>query len=402
MSSLSQKIIKSKLGLLELAKQLGNISQACKVMGYSRDTFYRYHDLYLTGGEDALHEISRKKPIEKNRVPAYIEDAVTELAVENPALGQLRAANELQQRGIIVSSSGVRSVWLRHGLETFKKRLKALEEKSAKEGILLTEAQLRCLEKYKDEKTAHGEIETEHPGYLGCQDTYFVGTMKGVGRIYQQTFIDSYSRVAFARLYTDKTSIAAAHALNQTVLPWFNQQGVPLLRILTDRGTEYCGKVEEHAFQLYLAVENIDHSKTKARSPQTNGICERFHRTMKQEFYDIAFRKKIYNSIEELQTDADLWLKQYNELRPHSGRYCYGKTPMQTFTEALSIVLEKQMDHFYEDEPIRMAMAESTEQDDNISFDKIVKSAEHDKIIYQGGKQIEPMKNLDLSDMNIV
>ena len=181
----------------------------------------------------------------------------------------------------MISSSGVRSVWLRHDLETFNKRLKALEAKSAQDGILLTEEQLQCLEKAKQEKEAHGEIETQCPGYLGSQDTYFVGTMKGVGRIYQQTFVDTYSRVAFAKLYTEKTALVAAHALNETVIPWFQAQEVPLLRILTDRGTEYCGKIDEHAYQLFLAVEDIDHSKTKARSPQTNGICERFHKTMK-------------------------------------------------------------------------------------------------------------------------
>lgn len=138
----------------------------------------------------------------------------------------------------MISSSGVRSVWLRNDLETFKKRLKALEAKSAQDGIVLTEEQLQCLEKAKHEKQANGEIETEFPGYLGSQDTYFVGTMKGVGRIYQQTFVDTYSRVAFARLYTEKTALTAAHALNETILPWFNAQEVPLLRMLTDRGRE--------------------------------------------------------------------------------------------------------------------------------------------------------------------
>lgn len=344
MTTISQKIIKPKLGLLELAKQLGNVSQACKVMGYSRDTFYRYQELYENGGEEALQEMTRKKPIEKNRVPDYIEEAVVALATDNPALGQKRASHELQQKGIMISSSGVRSVWLRHNLETFKQRLKALEAKSAQEGILLTEEQLQCLEKAKLEREAHGEIETEHPGYLGSQDTYFVGTMKGVGRIYQQTFVDTYSRIAFAKLYTEKTALTAAHALNESVLPWFQAEGVPLLRVLTDRGTEYCGKIDEHAYQLFLAVENIDHSKTKARSPQTNGICERFHKTMKQEFYDIAFRKKIYHTVEELQQDVDEWLKQYNEYRPHSGARCYGKTPLRTFQDAKQLTLESQLE----------------------------------------------------------
>lgn len=341
MNNVAQKIIKPKLGVLELAKQLGNVSKACKTMGYSRDTFYRYKALYENGGEEALQELSRRKPNEKNRVPEHIEEAVVELAIENPSLGQARACATLLQRGIIVSASGVRSIWLRHDLESFKKRLKALEAKSAQDGILLTEAQLAALERAKQEKEANGEIETECPGYLGSQDTYYVGTIKGVGRIYQQTFIDTYSRVTMAKLYTDKTPVTAADLLNDKVLPWFAEQEIPLLRILTDRGTEYCGKVEQHAYQLYLAVENIDHSRTKARSPQTNGIVERVQGTMKREFYDIIFRKKLITSVEDLQVEVDLWLNDYNNLRPHSGRYCYGKTPMQTFRDSKHISIEK-------------------------------------------------------------
>ena len=339
--NLAQKVIKPKLGVLELAKQLGSVSQACKVMGYSRDSFYRFKQLYETGGEEALQDLNRKKPNLKNRVPQHIEETVIEFATEFPAYGQLRAANELSKRGILVSSSGIRSIWVRNNLETLKKRLKALEAKVAQDGIILTETQLQALEKAKAEKEAHGEIESEHPGYLGSQDTYYVGTIKGIGRIYQQTFVDTYSRVAFAKLYTEKTAITAADALNDKILPWFEQQDVPLLRVLTDRGTEYCGKVEHHAYQLYLAVENIDHSKTKARHPQTNGICERFHRTLKEEFYDITFRKHLYRSLEELQHNLDAWLDDYNNLRPHSGRYCYGKTPMQTFLATRHVAQEK-------------------------------------------------------------
>ena len=249
----------------------------------------------------------------------------------------------------MVSSSGVRSVWLRNDLHTFQRRLKALEAKSAQDGILLTETQLAALERIKEQKEAHGEIETQHPGYLGSQDTYYVGTMKGVGRIYQQTFIDTYARVAFVKLYTEKTAITAADMLNDKVLPWYEEQDVPLLRVLTDRGTEYCGKVEHHAYQLYLAVENIDHSKTKVRHPQTNGICERFHRTLKEEFYDIAFRKKIYSTLEELQTDVDAWLIKYNQFRGHSGRHCYGKTPYQTFLDSKKLAIEKNPGKLFEE-----------------------------------------------------
>lgn len=345
--NLNQKIIKPKLGLLELAKQLGNVSSACKAMGYSRDSYYRFKELYETGGEEALQEISRQKPILANRVEAHIEKAVIDIAIEYPAYGQLRVSNELKKQGLIISPGGVRSVWLRNDLNNLKKRLKALEAKVAQDGILLTESQLQALEKQKASKEAHGEIETQHPGYLGSQDTYYVGTIKGIGRIYQQTFIDTYSRVADVKLYTEKTAITAADMLNDRVLPFYQYQAIPLLRILTDRGTEYCGKVEHHAFELFLSIEDIDHTRTKAYSPQTNGFCERFHKTMKNEFYDTAFRKKIYTSLEELQKDADIWLKYYNEVRPHSGKYCYGKTPMQTFLDSRHIAIEKDNQGMY-------------------------------------------------------
>ncbi len=344
-----QKIIATKVGLLKLAEQLGNVSQACKVMGYSRDSFYRFKELYDEYGEAGLQEISRKKPNPKNRVDPAIEEAVVAMATEYPAYGQVRVSNELKKRGLFVSPGGVRSIWLRHELSNFKLRLKALEKQLAdNQSMVLTEAQVVALEKSKQEKEAHGEIETEHPGYLGAQDTYYVGTIKGVGRIYQQSFIDTYSKVVFVKLYDRKNELVAADLLNDRVLPFFEQQAVPLLRILTDRGTEFCGSLQNHEYQLYLAIENIDHSRTKARHPQTNGICERFHRTIQDEFYAIAFRKKLYTTLDQLQTDLDEWVEQYNRERTHTGKYCFGRTPWQTFQETKHLAQVKQLDTLFE------------------------------------------------------
>ena len=237
----------------------------------------------------------------------------------------------------------MRSIWLRHDLENFKNRLKALEAKVAEDGIILTEAQVQALERKKLDDEVSREIDTAHPGHLGSQDTFYVGTLKGVGRIYQQTYVDTYAKTAQAKLYTTKTPITAADMPNDKVLPFFEENELPVLRILTDRGTEYCGRAEYHDYQLFLAINDIEHTKTKVKSPQTNGICERFHKTILQEFYQVTFRKKIYETIDELQKDLDEWINYYNNDRTHQGKVCCGRTPMETLLDGKSIWKEKSL-----------------------------------------------------------
>ena len=339
----NDKVIKHKVGLLNLAEKLGNVSKACKMMGLSRDTFYRYKAAADEGGVEALFDQNRRTPNLKNRVDPVIEAVVLDYALEEPAHGQTRTSNELRKRGSFVSPSGVRSIWLRHDLACFKDRLKALSDKVATEGLILTESQVAAMERKKEDDVACGEIETAHPGYLGSQDTYYVGTFKGIGRVYQQTFVDTYSKVAHAKLYPTKTPITAADILNDQVLPFYEKQELPMLRILTGRGTEYCGRADQHDYQLYMALNDIEHTKTKVRSPQTNGICERFHKTILNEFYQVALRKKIYQTIEELQIDLDQWLVKYNTQRTHQGKRCCGRTPMETLIDGKSIWKEKFM-----------------------------------------------------------
>jgi transposase InsO family protein len=341
MQSFNQNVIRHKVGLLNLADELGNVSKACKIMGYSRDTFYRYRAAKESGGVEALFDENRRRPNFKNRIDDGIAQRVLAYALEQPAHGQVRVSNELRKEGTFVSPSGVRSIWLRHDLACFKQRLTALEKHVAETGSVLTDAQVAALERKAEDDLVQGEIETAHPGYLGSQDTFYVGTIKGVGRIYQQSFVDTYSKWAAAKLYTTKTPITAADLLNDRVLPAFAEQGMSVLRILTDRGTEFCGRPDAHDFQLYLALNDIDHTKTRVRHPQTNGICERFHKTILQEFYQVAFRKKIYPSLEALQADLDLWIHHYNTERTHQGKMCCGRTPMATMIAGKEIYDQK-------------------------------------------------------------
>lgn len=339
-----ERIVKNKMSLLDLAEYLHNVSEACKIYGVSRQHFYDIKKAYEEEGLEGLKDKTRRKPCIKNRVAPEVEEAVLRMAIEQPAYGQLRASNELSKQGVLVSAGGVRSIWLRHNLETFAKRLKVLEEKAAREGILYTEEQLAALERAKQEKNISiDEIDTQHPGYLLAQDTFYVGYIKGVGRIYQQSAIDTYSAVAFTKLYTAKIPVTAADLLNDRVLPFFESHMIPVLRVLTDRGTEYCGAPEKHLYELFLQMNDIEHTTTKAKSPQTNGICERFHQTVLNEFYKIAFRKTMYKSVEQLQEDLDFYMLRYNEERTHQGKRCKGRTPMQTFMDSLDLAREKML-----------------------------------------------------------
>ncbi|MCH2192276.1 MAG: IS481 family transposase [Pseudobacteriovorax sp.] len=326
-----QYIIKRKLNIVELSETLGNISEACRHLGVSRRHYYDIKDAIKSDGIEGLLEKSRKKPRVGNRVAPEVENALLNYCLEYSTHGQTRASNELARRGINVSPGGVRSIWLRHSLEKKAQRLKRLEKWAAENTGIHADSQIHALEEAKLDKQEHGEIEAPHPGFVVGQDTYYVGYIKGIGKIYQQTGIDVYSNVGFAKLYTDKTAITAADFLNDKVLPFFDKYKLVPLKILTDRGREYCGSQENHPFQLFLYLNEIEHSKTRPRRPQSNGSTERLNQTVQNEFYALAFRKTLYTSIEEIQRDLDAFMASYNENRTNQGKNCKGRTPKETF-----------------------------------------------------------------------
>jgi transposase InsO family protein len=332
-----QYIIRRKLNLVELGEVLGNVSEACRKLSVSRQHYYDIKKTLQDEGVEGLLEKARTKPKPANRVAPEIEQRILAYSLEYPTHGQVRVENELKREGILVSACGVRGVWLRHGLEKKALRLKRLEKWAAETHGILTDEQVRALETSREEREAHGEVETHHPAFLLGQDTYYVGYIKGVGKIYQQTGIDTFSNIGFAKVYSEKTAITAADFLNDKVLPFFDEHSLALLRILTDRGTEYCGLADSHPFQLFLHLNDIEHTRTKARHPQTNGMTEKLNQTIQEEFYAIAFRKRLYGSMDELQEDLDAFMLRYNTQRTNQGKHCQGRTPMETFLAGLEL-----------------------------------------------------------------
>ena len=326
----SEKLAQKRLTLLQLAEKLGNISKACRMHKVSRSQFYEYKRSFQEYGLEGLVD----KPPVPGSHPSQLSKKTTAriiaLSLEHPAFGQQRIADQLALEGVSVCATSVRNVWIKNGLETKYKRLLRLEEKSMVKGFVLTEQQIKLLEKANPE-FAERHVESKYPGYLLCQDTFYVGRLKGIGRIYLQAVVDTYGSVAFGKLYTSKRQETAADILYDRVLPFYEGHGINVEAILTDNGTEYKGRPTVHMYEIFLELNDIEHRTTKVACPRTNGFVERFNRTVLDEFFRTAFRKKLYESVDALQKDLDAWLYEYNHQRPHRGYRNQGRRPMETF-----------------------------------------------------------------------
>jgi transposase InsO family protein len=330
-----EKIARRKLSLLELASDLANVSRACKVMGYSRQQFYEIRRNFQTYGADGLIDrLPGARGPHPNRVSAEIEAAVLDHALANPCHGAVRVEQELRLRGIQVSSGGVRGVWQRNGLLTKHERLLRLEKATAERRIELTDEQTRLLERFSPEfRERH--IEAPHTGSLVAVDTFFVGTLKGVGKIYLQTAIDCCSRYAWARLYPNKLPVTAVHLMHNDVLPTFEAHEAKIEAVLSDNGREFCGRPDQHPYELFLQLEEIEHRTTRVKRPQSNGIVERLHRTLLDEHFRVEGRRTWFETIDEMQVVLDAYMETYNQRRPHQGRGMNGRTPATVFIEGL-------------------------------------------------------------------
>jgi transposase InsO family protein len=326
------KIAQGKMTLLQLAERLRNVSEACRRRSVSRSQFYEYKRAFQEQGFQGLMDRPPIPRLFPNETPQEVKDKVIALSVSHPAWGRKRIANELMLERILVSPSTIRNIWLKVGLETRYKRILRLEEERAGEKIELSEEQIRLIEKtnpvFRERK-----VESLYPGYLSSQDAFVVGIIKGIGRVYLQAVVDTYGSYAFGKLYASKTPETAADVLNDRALPFYEEQGLAVERILTDNGSEYCGRKMIHLYEIFLEFNDIKHSRTKVATPRTNGFVERFNRTILDEFFRETFRKRLYLSLEEIQADLDLWLAYYNNERPHQGYRNMGRRPIETIEE---------------------------------------------------------------------
>jgi transposase InsO family protein len=322
------KLAQKRMTVLQLAKSLGNITEACRRSGMDRTSFYTWQKRFKEHGLEGLKDLP---PIHKSHpqtTPQETVDRLIEVSEQHPGWGCIKLSDYLKLEGLSVSSPTVQKILIRHNMASRYDRLLRLEERHLKEGIELSEEQIRLIERMNPAfKERH--VESSRPGELLCQDTKQIGTISGLGRVYLHCVVDTYGSYGFGFIHTNKIPEAAVAVLHNDVLPQYNRWGMEVNAILTDNGREFCG-TDAHPYELYLKLNDIEHRTTQVRRPQTNGFVERFNRTVKEEFIAKAFRENIYTSIDQLQRDFDTWLNHYNTERPHRGYRNMGKRPIDT------------------------------------------------------------------------
>jgi transposase InsO family protein len=330
------KLVRQRLSVLQLAETLGNVSEACRQRGVTRSQFYEYKRRFQTHGLEGLKDLPPIHHSHPWTTPAETVERILAMSLAHPAWGCVRLSNQLKLEGISVSSPTIQNILIKHEMGSKYERLLKLEEQALQHAIELTPEQVARIEK-NNPCFRERHVESGKPAELLSQDTFYVGQLKGVGKVYLHTVVDTYGSYAFGFLHTSKQPEAAVAVLHNDVLPFYQDLGLSVEAVLTDNGREFCGK-DSHPFEIYLALNDIEHRRTQVRRPQTNGFVERFHRTVLDEFFRPAFRTKFYDSVETLQNDLDIWLVHYNTERAHQGYRNLGKRPLDTIQGYLTSV----------------------------------------------------------------
>jgi len=331
----AMKVARHRLSVLEMAETLGNISEACRRRGMDRTSFYEWKRRFQTHGLEGLKDMPPIPKTQPHQTTPENEAAILECSLAHPSWGCVKLSDFLKLQGISVSSPTVQKILIRNGLASVYDRWLKVEERHLEEGITLSAEQVAKIEKYNP-CFRERHVESSRPGELLSQDTFFVGHLKGVGKVFLHACVDTYGSYAFGFLHTGKKPECAAALVHNDILPFYKEHGLTVGAILTDNGREFCG-TENHPFELYLALNDIEHRRTKVKSPKTNGFIERFNKTVLDEFFRITFRENFYESVEALQEDLDRWLVHYNTERPHRGYRNRGKRPIDTILEYAKI-----------------------------------------------------------------
>ncbi len=322
------KLARQRLSVLELAEILGNVSEACRRRGISRSQFYEYKRRFQTHGLEGLKDLPPIPKSHPQTTPPEVVRRIVALALKHPAWGCNRLEGLLKAEGVSVSAVTIQKILNEKDLGTRHARWLALERRHLERGTRLTKEQVAFIER-QNPCFRERHVESPRPGALLCQDTFYVGHLKGVGKVYLHAVVDTYGSYAFGFLHTSKQPEAAVAVLHNDALPFYEAHGLKVEAVLTDNGTEFCG-VAGHPYETYLELNDIEHRRTRVRSPQTNGFVERFNRTVLEEFFRVKFRERFYESVEALQKDLDAWLDFYNRKRPHLGYRNRGRTPYET------------------------------------------------------------------------
>jgi len=332
------KIAHQRLSLLELAQNLGNVAEACRQRDVSRTQFYEYKRRFQTHGLAGLKDLPPIHRSHPQTTPVEVVDKLLALSIDSPTRGCNWLHDRLQLEGISVSAPTIQGILNKHSMGSRYDRLLKLEARAVEQEIELTPQQVAWIEK-ANPAFRERHVESSRPGELLSQDTFYVGRLKGVGKVYLHAVVDTFSSYAFGYLHTSKQPEAAALVVHNDVMPFYQAHDLTVGAILTDNGREFCG-TETHPYELYLSLNEIEHRRTKVRSPQTNGFIERFNRTVLDEFFRIVFRTTFYESVETLQADFDAWLVTYNTERPHQGYRNMGRRPIETIMLYLETVKE--------------------------------------------------------------
>ena len=312
-------IYQRRLAVLAHADKSNDVTEACRVFGISRKTYYEWKNVADRYGLEALMPKSRRKPQMPEATPTHVIEALLTLAVLQPTIGCRQYADRLGDQGFSIAKSTVQKHLVAHGLGRRSQRLaKAAAIAAATTGLVVPDAER------KDEPFGFC-LASGGPGELVCLDSFYIGKLKGVGKVYQLTAIDVFTRFAVVAIVLGPVTGAMSARFIHQALRLYRRHGVSVRAILTDNGGEYVAG----AFVEALASKGIRHERIPSRSPNHNAVCERFQGTMLQECWRPAFHRRHFSSIRQLQAEADAWLITYNRRRRNHGDYMRGRTPQE-------------------------------------------------------------------------